>query len=177
MKRLNVEIKARCEEPEKVRDALKGRNALFIGVDHQKDTYFRVRDGRLKLREGNIENALIYYQRENTQGPKKSDVILYQDPAPPLKEILSKGMGVLVVVDKQREIYFIDNVKFHIDTVKDLGSFVEIEAIDEDGSIGETKLLEQCMFYLKLFQIDEADLIPGSYCDLLLKSGGIAPHY
>ena len=49
-----------------------------------------------------------------------------------LKEILIAAIGKKVVVDKQRQIYFIDNVKFHIDTVKGLGSFMEIEAIDKD---------------------------------------------
>ena len=79
-----------------------------------------------------------------------------------------KSLGVLIVVEKQREIYFIDNVKFHIDTVRDLGTFVEIEAIDSDGTIGKEKLLEQCQFFLDLFNISQSDLISVSYSDLLL---------
>ncbi len=81
---------------------------------------------------------------------------------------MSKSLGVLVVVDKQREIYFIDNVKFHIDNVKGLGLFVEIEAIDKDGSIGKSKLLQQCEHYMNLFNIERKDLISISYSDLLL---------
>jgi len=88
-----------------------------------------------------------------------------------LKDILSKSQGVLVVVDKQREILFIENVKFHLDIVQGLGSFVEIEAIDEDGTIGEAKLLEQCKAYLDLFGIQE--LIAYSYSDLVLRKGGL----
>ena len=34
-------------------------NPKFIGEDNQEDTYFNVAKGRLKLREGNIENSLI----------------------------------------------------------------------------------------------------------------------
>ncbi len=44
------------------------------------------------------------------------------NPNSSLKKILAKALGILVVVDKQREIYFIDNVKFHLDTVKELGT-------------------------------------------------------
>ncbi len=77
--------------------------------------------------------------------------------------------GVLTVVDKKREIYFIDNVKFHIDTVQDLGTFMEIEAIDDGGDIGKEKLLQQCNEYLKSFEISESDLISVSYSDLLLE--------
>src|SRR3989339_284583 len=117
-----------------------------------------------------IENHLIHYQRENKEGPKQSDVTLFKsDPKSSLKEILTKALGILVVVDKKREIYFIDNVKFHIDVVEDLGTFVEIEAIDNDGTIGKDKLLQQCQFFLDLFKISQEDLISVSYSDLLLQ--------
>lgn len=60
-------------------------------------------------------------------------------------------------------------MKFHIDTVKDLGTFIEIEAIDEDGTIGEDELLNQCEFYLELFGIYQNNLISVSYSDLILE--------
>ena len=170
MKHLNIEIKAKCNDHEKIRSILKSRNADFKGTDHQIDTYFKVNNGRLKLREGNIENFLVFYEREDKEGPKQSDVILFKsDPNSSLKEILLTSLGTLVVVDKQREIYFIENVKFHIDTVKNLGTFIEIEAIDSDGAFGKEKLLEQCENYLQLFGIPKDDLISVSYSDLLLK--------
>lgn len=155
---------------EKIREFLKSHNADFKGTDHQIDTYFKVNKGCLKLREGDIENYLIYYERENKEGPKQSDVILFKSaPESSLKSILINANGVLIIVDKKREIYFIENVKFHIDTVKELGTFMEIEAIDEDGSIGKEKLLKQCNQYLKQFDIKESDLISVSYSDLLLE--------
>ena len=170
MKHLNIEIKAKCNDHEKIRSILKSRSADFKGTDHQIDTYFKVNNGRLKLREGNIENFLVFYEREDKEGPKQSDVILFKsDPNSSLKEILLTSLGTLVVVNKQREIYFIENVKFHIDTVKNLGTFMEIEAIDIDGSFGKEKLLEQCQNYLDLFGIPKNDLISVSYSDLLLQ--------
>ena len=118
MPHINIEIKARTTAPDRIREILKTNNADFIGVDHQVDTYFKVDSGRLKLREGNIENHLIYYERENTRGPKKSSVTLYKNnPDSNLKELLTKALRVLAVVDKHREIYFIGNVKFHLDNV------------------------------------------------------------
>lgn len=170
MKHLNIEIKAKCNDHEKIRAILKSHNADFKGTDHQIDTYFKVNNGRLKLREGNIENFLVFYEREDKEGPKQSDVILFKsDPNSSLKEILLQSLGMLVVVDKQREIYFIENVKFHIDTVKNLGTFMEIEAIDSNGTFTKEKLLEQCQNYLGLFGIPETDLISVSYSDLLLQ--------
>ena len=81
---------------------------------------------------------------------------------------MTKSLGVLVIVDKQREIYFIDNVKFHLDTVKSLGTFVEIEALDQEGTIGKEQLLAQCHYYINLFAILPDDLVAVSYSDLLL---------
>ena len=175
MKHLNIEIKAKCNNHKKIRDFLRSHKAEFRGTDHQIDTYFKVNDGRLKLREGNIENHLIYYKRSNKKGPKQSDIILLDStPGSPLKEILTRSCGILAVVDKKREIYFIENVKFHIDTVKKLGTFVEIEAIaDVDGrgenvDVKRKKLLAQCEEYLRLFKIQPKDMISVSYSDMLL---------
>ena len=170
MSHLNIEIKARSAEQDKIRALLRERAARFVGEDHQIDTYFRVSRGRLKLRQGTIERNLIYYERPDQQGPKASNVMLYKPgPDAALMEILTQVLGVLVVVDKRREIYFIDNVKFHLDHVDRLGTFVEIEAIDADGTIGEARLHEQCTHYLDLFGIAEEDLVRVSYSDLLLQ--------
>ena len=167
---INIEIKAKCSNPDSIREVLKSHNANFEGTDHQIDTYFKVNEGRLKLREGNIENFLIFYSRADQAGPKQSDVILYKtEPNSPLKTALTQALGILVVVDKQREIYFIDNVKFHIDEVKDLGSFIEIEASNKDGLIGKEKLHEQCQHYMELLGISETNLLENSYSDMLLK--------
>jgi adenylate cyclase, class 2 len=168
MQHLNIEIKARCADPLSIQAILQAQNARFIGTDHQIDTYFKVENGRLKLREGTIENSLIHYNRVNQAGPKQSDIVLQTvERGSALKEILTKANGILAIVDKKRQIYFIENVKFHIDDVVGLGSFVEIEAIDSDGSIGRERLLEQCQFYIQLFKITDGDLLTHSYSDLI----------
>lgn len=170
MSHLNIEIKVRCSDLEKIREALRSRRADHKGQDHQVDTYFNVPSGKLKLREGKIENYLIYYERKKQKAPKQSNVILFKiKPNSPLKTILVKSLGILATVDKLREIYFIKNVKFHLDTVKDLGTFIEIEARDVKGTIGKKKLLEQCQLFLDLFKITSKDLVADSYSDLLLK--------
>ncbi len=169
MQRTNIEIKARCNNHEEIRKILISGNADFKGIDHQIDSYFEVNSGRLKLREGNIENALIHYNREDKDEPKESDVLLYKTTKNSLlKELLTKALGKLITIDKEREIYFIGNVKFHLDKVKDLGEFVEIEAIGKDGQ-DKSALLQQCKFYLNLFGISKEDLIPVSYSDMLLE--------
>ncbi len=166
---LNIEIKARCDQPDHIRKILREHNADFKGTDHQIDTYFEVPEGRLKLRQGTIENNLIFYKRDNQSGPKASNIDLVPAEHPEeLHALLDNALDTKVIVDKQREIYFIENVKFHIDEVKKLGNFVEIEAIDEDGTIGRERLQEQCEKYLRLFGITDDQLIAHSYSDMLL---------
>lgn len=170
MAHVNIEIKARCGDADKVCGILLAQGVEFKGRDRQTDIYFNVPRGRLKLRCGDIENALIYYDRPDGPGPKRSDVHLC--PCPPesgMEALLTELLGVRVRVVKEREIYFIGNVKFHIDTVDGLGGFVEIEAIDADGTIGRPRLLEQCRRFMALLQIDDADLIDRSYSDMLME--------
>jgi adenylate cyclase, class 2 len=167
---LNIEIKARTSDPEQVRQYLQKHHAVFKGLDKQTDTYFNSPTGRLKLREGNIENNLIYYERADQAGPKSSYFHLVKvEDAAGLKEVLTKSMGVKVVVVKNREIYYINNVKFHIDEVPGLGSFVEIEAGNVLADLSKEQLQEQCDFYCKELRIKQEDFVEVSYSDMLLK--------
>lgn len=168
MSYLNIEIKARCSKPGFVREWLNSHQAVFKGTDHQTDSYFQVKEGRLKLREGNIENNLIYYRRANQEGPKASsfELLPVSDPAK-MKAILVAALGVKVVVEKKREIYFIDNVKFHIDEVPGLGHFVEIEAGNLTRDLDRSTLEAQCAHYMQMLNIQQQDLIDRSYSDML----------
>jgi adenylate cyclase, class 2 len=166
---INYEFKAKVNNLYELEATLVKRSPVFAGEDHQVDTYFNVPNGRLKLREGNIENALIHYERINSAGAKQSNVLLYQHQTDPsLKKILMTALGVKAIVDKQRKIYFIGNVKFHFDRVEGLGTFVEVEAIDKDGTIGLEKLKQQCAEYISLFELRETQFIAESYSDLVL---------
>ena len=164
------EIKAHCQDHQVVRSLLEEHNADFKGEDHQVDTYFKVPEGRLKLREGKIENSLIYYNRKEAKGLKESNVKLVRLQAKQtasLKALLDAIYGELVVVDKKREIYFINNVKFHLDTVIGLGKFIEIEAINFNDETIDV-LDKQCSHYCKLFNINSEEYIDKSYSDLLI---------
>jgi adenylate cyclase, class 2 len=171
MSNLNVEIKARCHDPEFVRNYLIHQGASFKGTDEQTDTYFNVRNGRLKLREGLIENALIFYERTNQAGPKNSHFKLVKvEDGAGLKEVLTKSNGIKTIVKKKREIYYINNVKFHIDEVPGLGSFMEIEAGNILADLSMEELRKQCDFYMQELGISEDALVKVSYSDMVLEN-------
>ncbi len=169
MNTTNAEIKAICHNLETVRMILQNLRARFVGQDQQTDTYFNVPDGRLKLREGRIENALIYYRRPDSRAPKISDVELYPLINPSeLKPLLTAALGVKVTVIKQREIYFVNNIKIHLDQVAELGEFVEIEAIDRNGEFSTGELVRQCQTMMQTLGIQPDDRLTHSYSDMLL---------
>jgi len=167
MKCLNFEFKARLNDEPRLREALKRLGARFIGTDHQIDTYFRVPSGRLKLREGRLENALIFYRRNNLRRARQAHVELALLPRRnSLRAILARSLGTLTVVDKRRDIYFVKNVKIHLDRVRGLGKFLEVEAISHAGNL--KKIRAQARQFQKLFGITAKDIVAESYSDLIL---------
>jgi predicted adenylyl cyclase CyaB len=165
----NFEFKAKVSNLELYENKLLTLGPVFHGMDHQTDTYFNVPNGRLKLREGNIENALINYNRADIAGAKQSDVILYKHtPNVALKKILEQQLGIKTIVDKKRKIYFINHVKFHFDIVQNLGTFLEVEVIDQDGTFTTEELQEQCKQYFDFFELTQEQVIDKSYSDLIL---------
>lgn len=166
---IDVEIKAKTEKHNLIKKILVDKGARFAGVDNQIDIYFKCENGRLKLRKGKYEQALVFYQREDIKGIKPSEYTLYKsENYQTLELILRKSLGVLVEVHKTRERYFINNIKFNIDTVKGLGTFVEIEAMTEKKEeINHLKKIVEN--YRILFEIAEEEIQSLSYSDLLLK--------
>ena len=106
-----------------IRDYLVDQHdADFKGIDEQTDTYFNVPNGRLKLREGNIENNLIFYERTNQAGPKNSHFSFSKNGrCQRIKRSIDKIKRYKSGGKKEKgEIYYINNVKFHIDEVPGL---------------------------------------------------------
>ena len=85
-----------------------------------------------------------------------------------LKPTLAAALGVLVEVVKERQIWFVDTVKVHLDRLDGLGEFVEIEAIDLTGELGAERRLAQCQELMAALGVNEDDLLTDSYSDMLL---------
>lgn len=164
----NVEIKARLPNLEAAR-AVAAKISTESPVElHQIDTYFHCTHGRLKLRETRGETAqLVWYQRGDSLDAKTSNYQLVEVPNPrELKAALTSAHGVRCVVDKRRELYLWHNVRIHLDTVVDLGTFLEFEAVlDRNGS--EESGRRQVEQLLHQFEIESGDLLAGSYSELL----------
>lgn len=165
-----MELKARYEDPGKARAILAGSE--FVGAFRQTDTYFSLGDRRLKLREfegsGQTAAQLIYYERPDTAEVKESEVLLYEVSEPEaLTDILTRVLGVQVVVRKRREIYRHQGVQVHLDEVDGLGRYVEFELAVEDTPEGVEAGRARLDVLQGLLDVPEEDLVASSYSDLL----------
>jgi homotetrameric cytidine deaminase len=130
----NVELKAVDPDPARTLALALGLGASDEGVLVQRDTYFRVASGRLKLREEEPGGAhLIAYARPDDPAVRVSEYRVLPAAEGTLAA-LSDTLGVDVVVEKRRHLLLWETVRIHLDEVEGLGSFIELEAVADPGS-------------------------------------------
>jgi adenylate cyclase, class 2 len=129
--RRNVELKAFDADPERSVAVCRALGATDQGVISQRDTYFNVPRGAMKLREESAgPPQLIRYQRSNQPQQRQSHYrIVTVCHANRLREVLAAALGVRAIVDKQRHLWLWKHVRIHLDDVKGLGRFIELEAV------------------------------------------------
>jgi predicted adenylyl cyclase CyaB len=164
----NIEIKAKYSNLSKAKLIAQEIGACFEGAQHQLDTYFNVKEGRLKLREiFSQESQLIFYVRPNETGVKLSEYVIYPvQNADHLKYILKSALGVKQIVEKQREIYLYEEIRIHLDQVKHLGNFLEFEGVISSSS-DEDKVKAKVEMLVSFFHIPPSDFTAPSYSELM----------
>jgi len=165
----DVELKAKCPNLKKIRGILHKEGATSSGIEKQIDIYFKTKNGRLKLRRGSKKSLLIYYQRPDIEGIKPNEYQLYEVGNPEqLEKMLTAALEVRVIVKKEREVFSLQNIKFNLDKVEELGDFIEIEAMAKTSEeIG--KLEGVVKDFATLLGIREGEMQSQSYSDLLLE--------
>jgi predicted adenylyl cyclase CyaB len=167
----NIEVKAICADPARVRRRLVERGVPLCQRMRQVDTYFSSPRGRLKLREIDDQEAqLIHYDRPDAAAAHASEYVISPVAEPDrLKEALTRALGVRVVVEKQRELYLWQYTRVHLDNVAGLGSFLELETVVEEQTREQAE--RECLEIQAALGIRPEDLVAGSYADLLTESG------
>jgi predicted adenylyl cyclase CyaB len=168
----NVEIKARVTDLDALRRRAESMSDALVEVLDQRDTFFVVPRGRLKLRVLAPDACeLIYYERPDSAGAKLSEytIVRSADPETFLK-ILCAALPIRGVVAKRRFLYRIGRTRLHLDDVEGLGTFMELEVVLDEGESSEQghaiaeRLLED-------LGVAEADRVSGAYIDLLEVNG------
>ena len=165
----NIELKALCPELPEAEATCRKLGAQHIWTRRQTDTYFRVAESRLKLRQEEPGDAvLVEYHRANASATRECRYTLTAVPdAEETVAALSARHGVLVQVLKTRSLYLLDHIRIHLDRVEGLGTFIEFEAVmgtEHDDAATHARLAELGA----VFGIADEDRVPVSYSDLLM---------
>ncbi|WP_249010774.1 class IV adenylate cyclase [Conexibacter sp. DBS9H8] len=134
--RRNIELKARDEQRDHSLAVCRRIGAEDHGELWQRDTYFTVSHGGLKLRE-EIPGRPHLIQFERADGPQERESRYRIAPvadAETLTHSLGAALGMLGTVEKTRRLFLWQSVRIHLDAVVGLGDFIELEAVAPEVS-------------------------------------------
>jgi predicted adenylyl cyclase CyaB len=165
----NLELKARISSTSEAVHVARRLHAHAKGILQQRDIYYKVSRGRLKLRIINNRSAeLIFYNRPNRKGSRYSDYfVLPVKDAMLTNALCTAAFGQKVVVEKKRRLFLYKNSRIHLDEVRRLGTFIELEVLVKHGKQKAQKLLE---LLSAEFNIKHSAIVAVSYSDLLFNS-------
>jgi adenylate cyclase class IV len=183
-------MKARCADLAAAEKAAGAVGARLAARLRQDDTYFRVPEGRLKLRSIGVESRggeagpdatggprqeLIFYRRSDEAGPRRSDYTIHEitEDADGLRDLLGESLGIVARVVKTRTLYRLGPTRLHLDEVAGLGTFVEIERVlgageADAGARAEVERLAAAL------GVRDSDLVALSYADLIEHAPALA---
>jgi predicted adenylyl cyclase CyaB len=166
--RRNVELKAIEPDRNRSLEVCRGLGAEDRGELWQRDTYFAVPTGRLKLREQQPGRAhLIHYERPDQPEERESRYrVAFIDEPKALVDRLGVRLGVRVIVIKRRRLFLHGSVRVHLDDVEGLGRFIELEAVAPIGSdlTNERRLIAELR---SAFGVHDELLVATGYADKL----------
>lgn len=167
--RRNIELKARDPNPDRSHELCLSLEAEDHGELFQRDTYFQVSSGGLKLREQDPGQAhLIQFDRASEPQERESRYRLIEvDDGPALRAALQSALGVRVTVTKRRRLFIWRTVRIHLDEVQGLGSFIEFEAVAPAQSdlAHEYELVRELR---ERFAVSEERLVAHGYAEQIL---------
>jgi predicted adenylyl cyclase CyaB len=169
----NVEIKVQVESVSALLPRVAALATSGPTEIDQDDTFFRCDNGRLKLRVFSDESGeLIFYRRPDRQGPKESFYVISPTSSPDtLRQLLVLSYGQVGRVEKHRTVFLVGRTRIHLDCVRGLGEFLELEVVLQDGERVEAGIAEAHAL-METLGIQSSQLIDGAYVDLLAERRG-----
>jgi len=161
----NLELKIRVISHQSIKKILEQIGAEYKGMLKQKDVYYSVPNGLLKLRIENGSESLILHNRNENNKNRWSDFEFIKFANDNGEKFFSKLFDVEVIVKKKRELFYYDDTRIHLDKVNNLGNFLELETLVINGKTDAIKRFVKIIHILKL---DESKQIRKSYRDLLM---------
>lgn len=160
---LNLELKIKVDSRKSLIKKINASRSKFIQTIRQKDVYYKVKKGFLKLRVEEGSFTLIKYLRDE-KGKRWSNYQLLKLGGENPEKYLNDLFDIDTVVQKQRELYMYKNTRIHLDTVKGLGNFLELESVVVNNKKNSEKEFDEVVKFLNL---DLSKQIKASYKNLV----------
>ena len=175
---LEVELKVKIPSLDPVREALIKREALFVRKVHEHDIYYNAphrdfgqTDEAVRVRYTN-DHAVVTYKGPKIRkfGLKAREELNFAVECGATFETMLDRLGFVKTteVDKWRESFRLNDASIELDTVDELGTFVEIEVITENESDNPAEKIERLALELGV----KGEPLLESYLELLLKKRG-----
>jgi len=168
---LNLELKVKLKSFTKIKKLLEGINAEFIKTLNQKDIYYKIKGGLLKLRIENGEQSIIKYLRDEKGNDRFSNYDFLRFGYGNAEKFFDSVYKTEAIVQKKRLLFMYDNTRVHLDSVKGLGNFLELETLVLKGKNDAKK---RFTYIKKMLELEDLPELKKSYCDLVIggkKSG------
>jgi len=163
----NIEIKTTVSDLPHLESRIAALDAEYQWTHRQRDTFFNVPSGYLKLRVVEEEpGELIAYERESGTHPRPSDyeIVSIEHPGS-LESALSRSLGIRGVVEKTRCLFMWRHTRIHLDEVKDLGQFLELETVVGDIDLETAR--READLAIEALGLSSADFLDRPYLELL----------
>lgn len=160
----NLELKIKIVSADEFIATLEKIGAVDEGILNQKDTYYKFDKGLLKLRSVNGRFELIKYLRDESGERRWSNYELLYLEGKNVEKYLSELFDVEVIVEKIRRLYIYKKTRIHLDSVKNLGEYLELETVVNEDQQEAQILFDEIVELLKLDKFKE---IRSSYRDLM----------
>lgn len=168
----NIEYKIFTGSDQDIIKRLKTLGAKYAYGIYQKDTYFNYGGGRLKLREVKNKTAeLILYTRSDDKRSRFSDytiVPLAKKNKSMVLNLLKNLFGKKAEVVKKRNLWLLEHTRVHLDEVRGLGKFLELETMMQN--INQKTARKEHENIKKILNLSKFKPILSSYCDLIMSN-------
>lgn len=164
---VNLEIKVKLKSHKNVKTILNSIGAEFMGILKQKDIYYKGKSQLLKLRIQGNKNEFIRYNRDESGKTRWSNYDIIDMQGKKIPEFLQSILTVETIVEKRRELWYFDDTRIHLDTVKGLGQFLELETLVLKK--GRKDAEKRFNYMVNTLDLDVKGQIRSSYRTLMLK--------
>jgi predicted adenylyl cyclase CyaB len=145
---LEIEVKLRVEDHEGVRQRLRETGAEYIGKVRETNIFFDRPDGSLRKSDSGLRVRFTTSAEEpvpkallTLKGPRQTTGLRAREAfdltlAPPdqiVPLLRAPGFAQALLFEKDRESWRMDNCLIELDTLPQLGKFIEIEGLSEES--------------------------------------------